>query len=247
VIDFIMYSVNDYCYLFPHLGLGDLVICNGLVREYAKKFRLVFLPCKEHNLTPVRWMFSDIQDRVIIVPVLDDADAENLVSASKSPVFRLGKFTGGFKREDLTWMEEFYANADLPYSKALENFHVPRKEDVERDILLRSKETHFGTPQKHVFVHDVYPEHPLRQEFLEDFAKRGLEVIKSDYSLTDNIFDYMGILETAEEIHCMSSCFICLVDCMPNIKTKRLFWHRYVRKEYEALNFRFFKQWKEVK
>ena len=56
-----------------NLGLGDSIICNGLVRVLARQHgRFVIVPSYTHNLPSVRHMFSD-DHNVCVVDVADAA------------------------------------------------------------------------------------------------------------------------------------------------------------------------------
>lgn len=50
------------CFIHHHLGLGDHIICNGIVRYVVKNydFNNVALVVKNSNLNNVRRMFSDL-------------------------------------------------------------------------------------------------------------------------------------------------------------------------------------------
>ena len=60
-------------YLYHHLGLGDHIICNGLVRLLTKNEKTYGLFCKEHNVKSVSFMFRDIKN-LSIIPVNNDGD-----------------------------------------------------------------------------------------------------------------------------------------------------------------------------
>ena len=50
------------CFIHHHLGLGDHIICNGIVRYVAKNydFENISLVVKKSNVNNVRRMFSDL-------------------------------------------------------------------------------------------------------------------------------------------------------------------------------------------
>ena len=46
-------------YIYHHLGFGDHIICNGLVRHYAALYDKVYVFCKPHNVKNVSYMYRD--------------------------------------------------------------------------------------------------------------------------------------------------------------------------------------------
>jgi hypothetical protein len=56
----------------------------------------------------------------------------------------------------------------------------------------------------------------------------NLRIIKAERSLTNNIFDYLKLIENAKEIHCIPSSFLFLCDSF-DFKGDR-FLHKYSRR-----------------
>ena len=66
-------------YLYHHLGLGDHIICNGLVRSLVTTEDYYRLIVKEHNLGSVQFMYRDLKN-LECVPVKNDLEANYLLS-----------------------------------------------------------------------------------------------------------------------------------------------------------------------
>ena len=86
----------------------------------------------------------------------------------------------------------------------------------------------FDINGEYIFVH----QDPSRGFIIKNLNRRDIQII--DYSepfrfakLTNNIFDYLLVLERAKEIHCVESSFLFIVDSF-NFKGA-LFNHRYAR------------------
>ena len=62
-------------YLYHHLGLGDHIICNGLVRNYANKFNIKLFT-KSHNAGSVKFMYKDVPT-IDIISVQNDQETQN--------------------------------------------------------------------------------------------------------------------------------------------------------------------------
>lgn len=53
-------------YIHHHLGLGDHIICNGMVRYFYKKYKKILLFCYTHNYENVNYMYRDLYNLDII-------------------------------------------------------------------------------------------------------------------------------------------------------------------------------------
>ena len=63
-------------YIHHHLGLGDHIVCNGLVRNLIKDIKgPIELACKHHNVSSVRQLYRN--SNIIIDPVAVDSEAES--------------------------------------------------------------------------------------------------------------------------------------------------------------------------
>ena len=63
--------------LFHHLGLGDHIMCHGIVRQYCQLHRKVVTFAKEHNYDSVSFMYRDLENLEIIKG--DDSVAKNYI------------------------------------------------------------------------------------------------------------------------------------------------------------------------
>ena len=99
----------------PHLGMGDAIISNGLVRQLAVNQRIAF-PCKTHYAASVRFMFRDVPS-VTVIPVADDSDADLLVQQASQlnlPTLLLGMFVGLLLGVAMVALLEFMDNTVKP-------------------------------------------------------------------------------------------------------------------------------------
>ncbi|WP_448188453.1 hypothetical protein [Azospirillum sp. sgz301742] len=206
-------------FLSHHLGLGDHLICNGLVRHIAAGTPSLGLFVKRHNETSVRFMFRD-DPTIRLFPVRHDDDVNDFLRHYPAvPLVRIGFEKLDEKRH--TFGEDFYAQAGLDYSDRWALSFVQRNPERERALFERL----VGTVRPYLFLHDD----PGRNLTIDRrLVPGGLPVIRPDRRMTDNIFDYGMILENAQEIHCMDSAFRHLADSLPRL-TGRLILHHYVR------------------
>jgi len=209
-------------YLYHHLGLGDHIICNGMVREYYKKYNDLTLFVKKHNLISVSFMFRDLFD-LQYHSVNSDNEVIEFMLRLNSQNF-ISHICPYAIENEKTMDETFYKHANMPYSNRWDSFKIIRDNDREKMLFnyLNLKE------QKYIFVHD---DNARNFNINLNLISSDLPIIKPNKKLTDNIFDYCYIIENANEIHCMDSCFRILIE---HLNTDRLFYHSYARYSVET-------------
>lgn len=217
-------------FIHHHLGLGDHIICNGLVRSLlnnGKVFGQIFLFAKERNAQRVSRMFVD-EPRIQIVSIPSDVNEIQFVNSVIHQYGIVDFVRCGFSMgENLKKMgvvsnfdQGFYACAGVPYEKRWSAFKISRDSDNEARVYAKLN----PDDSPYMFVHDD----PSRGFVLDVPNPSGLKVIKNDPSV--DMFDMMGILEGASEIHCMESSFSNLIEYMPNVVCP-LYLHKSMRKD----------------
>ncbi len=208
-------------YLHHHLGLGDHIICNGLVRSLLDTHADgLVLFTKETNLPRVRRMYED-ERRIRLEGVppdqVDSVFVDRFMAGRPERLLRVG-FDQLWRYAPLNFDQVFYIGAGVPFSNRWDRFKINRHTEDEAAVVARLNPS--GEP--FMFVHDD----PSRGYSFDPPNPRGLKVIRNDMGVC--IFDMMGLLEQAAEIHCMESSFRCLIEVMPNV-TCPLFLHKQVR------------------
>ena len=66
-------------YIFHHLGLGDHIICNGIVRHYQEIYDDVTVFCKPCYSTNVKYMYRDNQ-KIIVLPIGEKSDVVDYIN-----------------------------------------------------------------------------------------------------------------------------------------------------------------------
>lgn len=214
--------------LFHHLGLGDHIMCHGIVREYCKKYDRVAIFSYPHNYPSVSFMFRDLQNLTIIQGDIESARAciaKNAVDRTYDEVKILG-FENLNRIDGIALEKQFYDLADVPLAKKWESFYVER--DVQREKELFDRAAPRGD---YAFVHeDASRKYLIKRKYIG----KQYAVFLPSAALTDNIFDYCTIIEKAKEIHVIDSSFMFMIDCLayenPN---QKLYVHRYSRENNE--------------
>jgi hypothetical protein len=219
-------------YIHHHLGLGDHFICNGLVRVVAERVPEVVVAVRRPYLATVEAMFRDLP-HVRCDPVADGAEATTHGEARRArgfAVLRLGlwfetgllpcmRVTPVLRRwwpGDPDWQDLFYAHAGLDPELQYTRFLVPRDPAREAELVAKM---HAQTARPYAFVHDD----PARGYVIRDLP-RDRPVYRPRPGLTDNVLDYLLLIEKAQEVHCIDSSFFCLIDHM-GLRRAGLFYH----------------------
>jgi hypothetical protein len=223
-------------YIRPHLGLGDHIICNGLVRHFCEISDHCVIPSKIRNIESVSDMLSDVSN-VTIIPVdnISGDDTANMLSnhfkSLEYHVVTLGNYNSGFLSNDDSYDMSFYRQAGVDFDVRWTKFKYTRCLERERNLF--NKMCGEGNEGKYIFIHDDPSRNQLiNREFCNKNFKEVVPGINGQHSLhsVDNgrFFDYSYILENAAEIHCVESAFAILTDHLDLSKTQRYI-HRYVR------------------
>jgi hypothetical protein len=198
--------------VYHHLGLGDHIICNGIVRHFSEKSSIDLL-CKKQNLTNIKLMYSDNPD-INVMEVSDDNEAR--VLCDRSQCLRIGFCTGALFYSDKVWDEMFYTHANLPFEYSWSKFFYPRNNQKENEAFNRLA----PFDKEYAFVHSTGSDNVDCIDYSAINPK--LTIIESNRDI--DLFSHRKIIEEAKEIHCINSSFIHLIDRI-NLKGQ-LFYHK---------------------
>jgi len=202
--------------ILPHLGLGDQLVLNGLVRHFAESEKVITF-AKRCHYPSVSFMYRDIPDRVQVIP-LDKFTTDEMMEHVKGRVLPLGvhgipppvfsKLVVGEYSQYINWVCMLYIQSGLHPNTMYRKFKVVR--DTEKEF----------TPPTvpYVFVHDDKQrgrEIKVDTEKLICRPQSSTLLPDGSYQFDDfNIFDYLSVIENASERHMMNSSFNWLVEIM---------------------------------
>lgn len=216
-------------FILGHLGLGDQIICNSIIRNVSKNSSSVLLPVKKHNLLNVKDMLKDLSN-IQYLSVLDDSGMLNYYNLAKNYIdntVAFGIFGKDFLKNVNYFDESFYKQCEIEYEKRWTDFKYIHNQDKQQQLLNEIKKTY-------IFVHDDASRNlNIKIDYLS--TNYNIYKPKHEYGTSSlyTIFDYMSVLKNAEEIHCMDSSFACLIDHIPELYDKKKYIHRYIRKNSE--------------
>lgn len=207
-----------------HHGMGDELICNGLVREYCTTYETVGIFCLKRNYPSVSFMYRDLSNlRIHVVRSHTERLRFRFFNA-----FRFGqnhyddmRAIDAYDEESgIRFERQVYKKFGIPLEKKWDSFFVKRDTGREEATLKKA-----GVSEPYQFVHDD-------SRFPLDRARisQTLPVIEPTKELTNNVFDCCAAIERAAEIHVVDSSFIVLIDCLPYVNNaQRLYKHQYAR------------------
>lgn len=208
-------------YIYHHLGLGDHIIANGMVRTIAKKYDKVFLFCKPHNFNNVSRMYKDLPNiKLILIEDLNYINSFRIFNPKNNYIIAGGDpFWNIFNRPDNKFYidEIFYQLANVPIENKWKDFFIERDFEREKNVYYNILGLKDG--EEYAFIHDT----PQRK-IIKNIPK--IKIIKP-INQDIGFFDFIYTIENAKEIHCVNSSFFCLCECM--LLNKNLFLHKYAR------------------
>lgn len=203
-------------YIYTHLGLGDHIICNGLVRSLINENEEYSLFVKSHNRNTVEFMFRDLTNIEYIEG--DDSfvnyylETHNIKS---DDVIVAGFYTHPSSKE---FDESFYLQNNLDFNLRWDNFKVER--DINSELELFKK--YNVVENEYVFIHDDSGRSLIIDEF--HIINKDLPIIKPIFGLTNNVFDYCYLMQNSKESHFIDSSFRLIFDSLL-LRNENIFYH----------------------
>jgi hypothetical protein len=215
---------DEDLYVYHHLGLGDMIHCNGLVRHLAKRLephRRLYVFCKERSMDMTRWMYRD-EPRIQLLTV-DESDREYpqvkgwLRKCQSSNFLLVGHRALRpllIQHPKAFFDQLFYLQVGVPYTVRFDECYWER--DTAEELRVFEQLAPKGP---YAFVHDD----PSRG-YKIDTDDIDLPIVRNDPSVS--LFHLGLLLERAAEVHCMESSIRCMIESL-DVRSCRLFYHNF--------------------
>jgi len=220
--------MNNEIYIWHHLGLGDHITCNAIVRNYAKMYDKVYLFVKYRNLDNVKYLYRDLNNIEFIYGKGEQDEFVHFYLMTHPNINLLKLWLSNEKiiESGLKFDELFYKEANIPFSKKMEDCFILRDEKIEEQVC----KTLNPKNEPYIFVHhDTDRDHKID---FSHFKNKSLKVIESNFKLEEEkdflIFHYLKLIENAAEIHVMESSFSVMIDVFIE-NHNDAYLHKYVR------------------
>jgi hypothetical protein len=203
-------------YIYHHLGLGDHIICNGLVRTLIDPNYEYSMFVKPHNKISVEFMYRDLPNLKFIEG--DDFFASNFLKSNK--INKEDIITAGFYRHpgSIEFDDSFYLQHNIPFSNRWDNFYVKR--DYEREYELFEK--YDLIKNEYVFLHDDKSRGFSIDE--NNIKNKSLKIVRPLKGITENIFDYCFLMQNSLESHFIDSSFRLIFDSL-KLRNSEIYYH----------------------
>lgn len=228
---------NKKIIIYHHLGLGDVIICNGLINFISDKFEKVYLVANKAFQDQVKFLYSTNNKVEIIVDLpkkVNDVDefVNNYSLENSLDILKIG-----FSKSKLPFYKNYYKQLGVPYSYSYKYFNCTR--DFEKEnIIYQFFLEHFEIEnENYILVHNEASTNTFN---LDIKNKNNIVYLKKDLDFYSNIFYFTKLIENAKEIHCINSSYLHLVDRLTPYG--KLFYHD-IRGSRIKLN----KKWKIIK
>ena len=211
--------------IYTHLGLGDIIECNGMIRHYSEIYDIVDIFSKKTYYEMCKFMYRD-NENIIINSIGNSSemkDASDFISRYDGDILIAGHVhyfsnLSFFSINNLGPAEAFYHIAKVPWKFRNSKFYVKRDKEEEKRVFDKLN----PSGEKYIFIHDD------ADRGFNISVSSDIKIIRNDSS--ENVFNMMEVIERAEEVHCMSSSILCMIDCFSNIvELDNLYLHYKVR------------------
>ena len=215
--------------IYHHLGLGDHIVCNGIVNFLSENYK-IHLPVKKKNLQMIRYLYSS-NNNVTLFDI-EESPVKSYKDSEKEQIFdystnnKLNVLKIGFENCSGEYNKSFYSQIGLDYKYSYSKFYVPDDVNKENQIFKKLLDKYNIKDNSYIFIHNSSSKGTFK---LKNLKKKNTIYMKQKDDIFNNIFLYKKIILEADEIHCVNSSFSTLIERLP---TKgKLFFHDIIKRE----------------
>lgn len=219
---------------FKHIGsLGDSLIINGLIHRWAQECtQLFYYPNPQHFNTLLK--LYEGHDNIVICR---SEDTYNSLKQQFTPIREISPWQYISTTLDteqaywLNWDRQIYEFYGELYKVRYEGFKLPKNLKTANTLFNNLVEPGERYIVRHQFMNS------LTETFsnfnITPFNPENLRVIDITPTLAPCIFDYVTLLQNAEQIHVTPSSIFCLVDSINHLIPGKKYLHL-TRKDYAS-------------
>lgn len=189
------------------MGLGDNIVCNGMVRKIAQDNPdcEIIVPVRQHNAKNVARMYRD--NNRIIIDNFNDPDCYHMESiVDKKNYYKVMSCCIDPVREYHKYFDDaFYLKIEMSPSVKKDYFYIQRDEERESKVF-EEIVTKKGI-KDYIFLH----EKPSHNVVIDRKKLPNLPIVYADPNYA--FFDLLKVIENAKECHLVSSSFVSLMTC----------------------------------
>lgn len=210
-------------------GLGDIFFCQKIAHVLLEKYSKIIWPINEHFLFINDYVFHENIE--FVSKINFDYCEKQTIDLTQTNSFPGGVMKSKYNSLNVDFHDwQKYFNFSRNYQKERALFDKLNLNENEPYILISE---HFGS----------YPDYIKRKQIdvTHDYKKIYIEII-DDF----NVFDWCKVIEHAEEIYIVDTCFNYIIEKL-DLKAKHLFLSsRYPDNSFDAIDGLFEKPWVKI-
>lgn len=232
---------GDRLLLHTHTGLGDHIICNGMVHAFAEVCDVVYVPYRKFFRESMQTLYEGFSNiELLEFPDIDITRNKHLLEdfanknncsmlSAADPEIQYTRLLRKLPNGQLDYANlaissdrQMYEIVEVPFSARYTKCQIPQNTKNSKklfDSLYKGRD--------YMLVHRYSSNKP--DGYPINVAVSGninnLDIIEIKEGATNNIFDYMDLIYNAKEIHVVPSSVGCLVDSVVDRTSARLFFH----------------------
>lgn len=214
-------------FIYQHLGMGDHILCNAIIREYTQKYDKIFLFVKPNNIKNVFYMYRDLGNKIQFF-AMTDPEVHSYMNLNKNENFLIIGHTNEYFQKLNNGIYEtfdtgFYEMAQIPIKNKWDKFYIQQDINLEKETFYNKLKLQDN--EEYLFVHD---DQERGRYFKNELINKGIKIIRPTDHKDIQLFDFIYTIKKAKEVHVMNSSFSCLIDTM-QINNNNLYFHEYAR------------------
>lgn len=217
----------DKLFFMGPASLGDSFVMNGIIHHFADRCVEFHLPINSSFEETLTELYSE-HSNIITVPfppdpstyALEDIYCSNrkISRVLRPPIYGDKDNAGVFT--PFLWDQQLYTFFELPYELKYTNFRLPKISENAKKLYSQLNPNNEPFALYHTGTFNRPEGLPINKNPLENILRIDLA---KGYS--NNMLDYIPLILNATVIHCVSSAFFNLVDCIHKLVPGRLFFH----------------------
>lgn len=210
--------------LFTPLGLGDNIVCYGLIKELSKTYDKINYYIHPANYNNVVRLYESISNVEI---VKGEVVNNRIITPDDITVIGWEDMeTARIVNPDYHFDQYYYDMFNLPLELKWDNFYFKRDLKKEKDAFYNV----IGLKDDEEYI--IVYEDKNRDILLDKkYIPKNIKIINPVDYQEISMFDFIYTVEKAKEVHVFNTGFLSLLDLM-NVKNDNLIYHRYVKSPY---------------
>ena len=199
---------NQEIILYHHLGLGDMIICNGLVNKLSENFKKINLIIDKKFHKQADFLYRENPTVEIVSAPLEAVNTlhdfvEKFAKDNELKILKIGWTDSG-----KPFYYDFYKLVKFPYRFSYKYFYFPKNEKLENELMDYLIKYYKVDSSNYVLVH----KDASNESYDLKIKSKQIIYVDKETDIFNNIFLYSKLIKDASEVHCVNSSFLHLVD-----------------------------------